>query len=169
MLWMAKFLNSSELEKKNFYFFANCNCSEQKKTKLTFKQKPFPLNTNQNIGEHIQLGLSAIVSRITAHQTTATELFHSNFAVDLCSIIQSTAIRLPAHRHAVLHLFGCWNAGERQAAFFIFATFLKIIWKKLIVFLLQQLFGNLKLDANTEISRHNNFQTFLGGLMLLFR
>ncbi|XP_055309467.1 voltage-dependent calcium channel type A subunit alpha-1-like isoform X3 [Sitodiplosis mosellana] len=32
-----------------------------------------------------------------------------------------------------------------------------------------QLFGNLHLDPNTEISRHNNFQTFFGGLMLLFR
>ncbi|XP_031635540.1 voltage-dependent calcium channel type A subunit alpha-1-like isoform X2 [Contarinia nasturtii] len=32
-----------------------------------------------------------------------------------------------------------------------------------------QVFGNLKMDANTEINRHNNFQTFLAGLMLLFR
>lgn len=32
-----------------------------------------------------------------------------------------------------------------------------------------QIFGNIKQDPDTEISRHNNFQTFLGGLMLLFR
>ncbi|KAL5233820.1 hypothetical protein ACI65C_001230 [Semiaphis heraclei] len=32
-----------------------------------------------------------------------------------------------------------------------------------------QIFGNIQLDPNTEINRHNNFQTFVQGLMLLFR
>lgn len=32
-----------------------------------------------------------------------------------------------------------------------------------------QIFGNIELDPDTEINRHNNFQTFVQGLMLLFR
>ncbi|XP_058448215.1 voltage-dependent calcium channel type A subunit alpha-1-like isoform X3 [Malaya genurostris] len=32
-----------------------------------------------------------------------------------------------------------------------------------------QVFGNIELDADTAISRHNNFRSFLDGLMLLFR
>ncbi|XP_060853575.1 voltage-dependent calcium channel type A subunit alpha-1 isoform X4 [Rhopalosiphum padi] len=32
-----------------------------------------------------------------------------------------------------------------------------------------QIFGNIQLDPTTEINRHNNFQTFVQGLMLLFR
>ncbi|EGI70471.1 Voltage-dependent calcium channel type A subunit alpha-1 [Acromyrmex echinatior] len=32
-----------------------------------------------------------------------------------------------------------------------------------------QVFGNIKLDADTSITRHNNFQSFIQGLMLLFR
>lgn len=32
-----------------------------------------------------------------------------------------------------------------------------------------QFFGNIKQDNDEEINRHNNFETFLGGLMLLFR
>ncbi|XP_069497534.1 voltage-dependent R-type calcium channel subunit alpha-1E isoform X1 [Ambystoma mexicanum] len=32
-----------------------------------------------------------------------------------------------------------------------------------------QVFGNIKLDENSHINRHNNFRTFLSSLMLLFR
>ncbi|KAG5316037.1 CAC1A protein, partial [Pseudoatta argentina] len=32
-----------------------------------------------------------------------------------------------------------------------------------------QVFGNIKLDADTSITKHNNFQSFIQGLMLLFR
>ncbi|XP_064457887.1 voltage-dependent calcium channel type A subunit alpha-1-like isoform X3 [Ornithodoros turicata] len=32
-----------------------------------------------------------------------------------------------------------------------------------------QVFGNIKLSSDTQISRHNNFRTFFQGLMLLFR
>ncbi|XP_046590427.1 voltage-dependent calcium channel type A subunit alpha-1 isoform X6 [Neodiprion lecontei] len=32
-----------------------------------------------------------------------------------------------------------------------------------------QVFGNIKLDSSTAISKHNNFQSFIQGLMLLFR
>ncbi|XP_076756209.1 calcium voltage-gated channel subunit cacophony isoform X21 [Xylocopa sonorina] len=32
-----------------------------------------------------------------------------------------------------------------------------------------QVFGNIRLDADTAITKHNNFQSFIQGLMLLFR
>uniref|UniRef100_A0A2S2PVF6 Voltage-dependent calcium channel type A subunit alpha-1 n=1 Tax=Sipha flava TaxID=143950 RepID=A0A2S2PVF6_9HEMI len=32
-----------------------------------------------------------------------------------------------------------------------------------------QIFGNIQLNPDTDINRHNNFQTFVQGLMLLFR
>lgn len=32
-----------------------------------------------------------------------------------------------------------------------------------------QVFGNIKLNEETHINRHNNFRTFSGALMLLFR
>ena len=32
-----------------------------------------------------------------------------------------------------------------------------------------QVFGNIALDDDTSINRHNNFRTFLQALMLLFR
>ncbi|XP_074655928.1 voltage-dependent calcium channel type A subunit alpha-1-like [Tubulanus polymorphus] len=32
-----------------------------------------------------------------------------------------------------------------------------------------QVFGNIKLDSSTDINRHNNFQTFMQALLLLFR
>lgn len=37
-----------------------------------------------------------------------------------------------------------------------------------VVFLLQ-VFGNIKLDDESHINRHNNFRSFFGSLMLLFR
>lgn len=32
-----------------------------------------------------------------------------------------------------------------------------------------QVFGNIKLNDKTHITQHNNFKTFSGALMLLFR
>jgi len=32
-----------------------------------------------------------------------------------------------------------------------------------------QVFGNIKLNEETHITQHNNFKTFSGALMLLFR
>ena len=34
---------------------------------------------------------------------------------------------------------------------------------------MHQVFGNIKLDEETHINQHNNFRTFFGALMLLFR
>jgi len=33
----------------------------------------------------------------------------------------------------------------------------------------QKVFGNIKYDPDTQLNRHNNFQSFSGGIMLLFR
>lgn len=62
--------------------------------------------------EYIQFGIFAIVPGISSHQIIATKLLHSNSIVDICAIIQSTAIRLSLDCYAVFHLFGGWNAGE---------------------------------------------------------
>lgn len=35
--------------------------------------------------------------------------------------------------------------------------------------LIHQVFGNIDLNPKTDITRHNNFRTFIQGLMLLFR
>ncbi|UYV82158.1 cac, partial [Cordylochernes scorpioides] len=43
----------------------------------------------------------------------------------------------------------------------VFGTFLK--------FFILQVFGNIETNPSTAITRHNNFQTFFQGLMLLFR
>lgn len=32
-----------------------------------------------------------------------------------------------------------------------------------------KVFGNIKLNEKSQINRHNNFKTFFGALMLLFR
>ncbi|KAJ9592914.1 hypothetical protein L9F63_015419, partial [Diploptera punctata] len=32
-----------------------------------------------------------------------------------------------------------------------------------------QVFGNMKFDPDSALNRHNNFQTFFGALLLLFR
>lgn len=32
-----------------------------------------------------------------------------------------------------------------------------------------QVFGNMKFDPDTDLNRHNNFQSFFAGLLLLFR
>lgn len=36
-------------------------------------------------------------------------------------------------------------------------------------FFLLKVFGNIKLDEESHINRHNNFRSFFGSLMLLFR
>lgn len=71
------------------------------------------------LGQYIQLGILAIVSGITAHQTVATKLLHSYTTVDICSIIQSTAICMPIDCHAVFHLFGGRNAGKHRTFNFL--------------------------------------------------
>ena len=38
-----------------------------------------------------------------------------------------------------------------------------------LCFCVNQVFGNIKLNEETHITRHNNFKTFSGALMLLFR
>lgn len=37
------------------------------------------------------------------------------------------------------------------------------------LFCVNQVFGNIKLNEETHINQHNNFKSFSGALMLLFR
>lgn len=39
----------------------------------------------------------------------------------------------------------------------------------LLLIPMNQVFGNIKLNEETHINQHNNFKTFSGALMLLFR
>lgn len=66
------------------------------------------------LGEHIQFGISTIVSCIAAHQIAAPKLLHSHFTVDICTVIQSIAVCVSLDCDAFFHLFGRWNAGERM-------------------------------------------------------
>lgn len=63
------------------------------------------------IGELHQRGLSAIVSCCTFDKTAAAGVHYTDIALDVRSELQSLALRLPAHRHVVLHLRHYWNAG----------------------------------------------------------
>lgn len=45
-------------------------------------------------------------------------------------------------------------------------TFFSLYW---FVFVYIKVFGNMMLDPDSSLNRHNNFQTFFGGLLLLFR
>lgn len=71
----------------------------------------------QRIVEHIQFGISAIVSSLSSHQAPASKLFHSDSAVDLCTVVQGAAVRLLIDCNAVLYLLGGWNAGESLIEF----------------------------------------------------
>lgn len=71
----------------------------------------FIMHTTQ-LGEHIQFGIFATVSCITADQAVATKLLNSYSTVDLCSIIQSVTVCVSVDCNAVLHLFGGRNAGK---------------------------------------------------------
>lgn len=47
-----------------------------------------------------------------SHQIAATGQNHSHFAVDICAIAKSTALRLPSHRYALLYICDYRNAGN---------------------------------------------------------
>jgi hypothetical protein len=137
--------------------------------------------------------------------------------MDLCSILQSAAIRLFTDSNAIFHLRHHRDAGNLSLSeltlyfsmhlfdlfsmkiFSLFLTklhqILKVSFKALIIvysvaedkFLKyekvfisnvsiltnlttrQKVFGNINFDPDTAFNRHNNFQSFFGSLMLLFR
>lgn len=84
--------------------------------------------------------------------------------MDVCSILQSTAVRLSADCDAVLYL-----CNHRDAGGFANCVRKLNVLLNLVFFFYPQVFGNIELDPDTAISRHNNFRSFLDGLMLLFR
>lgn len=88
-----------------------------------------------------------------------------------------SSIRLPPDCNAVLHLCHHRHAGGFLCYTERFTTSTKlceysVCWQNLSLksfpgFL--QLFGNIGLDDQTPINRHNNFHTFFNALTLLFR
>lgn len=66
----------------------------------------------EKTGEHVELGIFAPVPGGPLDQATSPGLYDPYTALDICTIIQSTAVCVSAHCDAVLYLFDCWNAGE---------------------------------------------------------
>lgn len=64
--------------------------------------------------KHVQRWISTTFPGSPSDQAVAPRLHNSNSSVDVRSVVQSTAIRLLAHCHAVLHLCDYRNAGKRH-------------------------------------------------------
>lgn len=72
------------------------------------------MRTNRTLyfaGKLIQRWIFKTVSCCTINQTTPTRLYNTNITLDICSIIQSTAICLFADCHAIFYLRNYWHAG----------------------------------------------------------
>ena len=65
------------------------------------------------VGRHVQHELPEAVPRGAADQAAAAGLHYPHPAVDLRPVLQGPALRLPAHRHALLHLRHHRHAGQR--------------------------------------------------------
>lgn len=66
-------------------------------------------------------------------------------------VIYAALLTLPVQLMAM-----CWSRDTAQ-------------YSSLISIISLQVFGNIKLDEESHINRHNNFRSFFGSLMLLFR
>lgn len=75
-------------------------------TTFLFFSQTFP-----SAGKLIQRWIFKTVSCCTINQTTPTRLYNTNITLDICSIIQSTAICLFADCHAIFYLRNYWHAG----------------------------------------------------------
>ena len=51
----------------------------------------------------------------------------------------------------------------------MFIPIICVARKNIGVCVYQKVFGNLQLEPDSSVNRHNNFQSFIGGLLLLFR
>lgn len=73
------------------------------------------LKTNQNInyilGQITKTWLSETISRCSFDQINASRSNYSSITVDICTIIQSTALRVFVNCNVVLHLCNRWHAG----------------------------------------------------------
>ena len=63
---------------------------------------------------HVQHEFPEAVPSCSSDQAAETRLHHPDPSVDLRPVLQSPALRLPAHRHALLHLRHNWHAGQGE-------------------------------------------------------
>lgn len=119
------------------------------------------------LGFRLQHRFSQIVSRRSFNQITTTRCHHSYAPVDLCTIIQSPPLRLLTDSDAVLHLRHYWDAGKWKI-YSILNDFTRLPFNFLSLHT-NKMFGNIAISDERSINRHNNFQSFIQGLMLLFR
>lgn len=56
--------------------------------------------------------------------------------------------------------------GTSHSSVMLFVCLLLLLFFVIFLF---KVFGNIKLDEESHINRHNNFRSFFGSLMLLFR
>lgn len=73
------------------------------------------ISRRTHAGQHVKCGLFAPVPGGPTDQAAAPGLHHSNSAVDVRPVVQGAALRVPANRHAVLHLCDHRHAGMFDA------------------------------------------------------
>lgn len=78
---------------------------------LTRTKVWFPSSVLLPVCRHFQHELPEAVSSRSPHQAAPSGLHHPHPPLDFCAVLQSPALRLPAHRHALLHLRHHRHAG----------------------------------------------------------
>lgn len=78
---------------------------------LTRTKAWFPSSVLLPVCRHFQHELPEAVSSRSPHQAAPSGLHHPHPPLDFCAVLQSPALRLPAHRHALLHLRHHRHAG----------------------------------------------------------
>lgn len=71
----------------------------------------FPYFLHWNLGEYIQRWILTFIPSCTTDQTLETRLYNTNIIVDICTVIQSTPVRLSTDCDVVLHICYYWHAG----------------------------------------------------------
>ncbi|CAG9783214.1 unnamed protein product [Diatraea saccharalis] len=145
------------------------------------------------LGEHVQRWFPPPVPGRATDQAAQTGLHHSDTPLDLRAEFQSLTLCVPSHRDVIFHLCHHRDAGFQQQTWrlkdvmdtdtFLMAGFRKHpIRSRQCHQQAQQLpifrggtlasisvFGNIELSPESDLNRHNNFQSFIQALMLLFR
>ena len=83
------------------------------------------------------------------------------------------ALCVPSNSYAIFHLCHYWYAGNSLLSIVIISNKVHATQKttKNISnrFLLPKVFGSQAFEPDSEYNRHNHFQTFMAGLLVLFR
>ena len=124
-------------------------------------------NENNFLEKFLQRWLPPSVSSSSTYKTSPPGLHNQDSSLDICAKFQSFTVCYSIDCHVVLHL--CYH---RDAGTIIWNIFLREFRPKYIITIchyLPQVFGNMEYNPDTEYNRHNNFKTFMAGILVLFR